>query len=144
MSYILRKNNTALFPPAPSSAEINLPPAPDPSDEEAMMAYNTLVNRYGLGKSKDARGKSKDSDEDASDQSQRAAKRLKSLRVMFKDQAGEKLVEVVGISDGADVETKPSPLGVKGGSLVGKYQSLVQTTIILKGKEQTLLKEDNS
>ncbi|OWM85660.1 protein phosphatase 1 regulatory inhibitor subunit PPP1R8 homolog [Punica granatum] len=141
-SYILRKNNAALFPPAPSPSEINLPPPPDPSDEEAVVAYNTLVNRYGLGKSSDARSKSKDSSEDSSDQSQRAAKRLKRLRVMFKDQAGEKLVEIVGISDGADVETEPGPVGVKEGSLVGKYESLVQTTIIPKGKEQTPSKED--
>lgn len=143
-SYILRKNNAALFPPALSSIEINLPPAPDPSDEEAVVAYNTLVNRYCLGKSNDTKTKTRDSGEDASDQSHRAAKRLKSLRVMFKDQAGENLVEVVGISDGADVETEPGPVGVKEGSLVGKYESLVQTTIIPKGKEPTPLKEDNS
>ncbi|KAK4759703.1 hypothetical protein SAY87_022834 [Trapa incisa] len=141
-SYILRKNNAALFPPAPSSTEIKLPPVPDPSDEEAVVAYNTLVNRYGLGKSNDA--KTKDSSKDERDLSHRAAKRLKRLRVMFKDQAGESLVEVVGISDGADVETEPGPMGVKEGSLVGKYESLVHTTIIPKGKEPTLLKEDNS
>ncbi|KAK4798560.1 hypothetical protein SAY86_030886 [Trapa natans] len=143
-SYILRKNNAALFPPAPSSTEIKLPPAPDPSDEEAVVAYNTLVNRYGLGKSSDTQTKNKDSVEDERDQFHRAAKRFKRLRVMFKDQAGESLVEVVGISDGADVETEPGPVGVKEGSLVGKYESLVQTTIIPKGKEPTLLKEDDS
>ncbi|KAG6573577.1 Protein phosphatase 1 regulatory inhibitor subunit PPP1R8-like protein, partial [Cucurbita argyrosperma subsp. sororia] len=34
-------------------------------------------------------------------------------------------------------------MGVKEGSLVGKYESLVQTTIIPKGKEQSSLRGDN-
>lgn len=77
------------------------------------------------------------------------AKRMRrtTRRVAFKDQVGEELVEVVGISDGADVETEPGPVGVKeGGSLVGKYGSLVQITVIPKGKEQTSLsmKEEGS
>ncbi|CBI25737.3 unnamed protein product, partial [Vitis vinifera] len=50
-SYILRKNNEALFPPPPLPSEVNLPPPPDPSDEEAVLAYNTTLNRYGLSKS---------------------------------------------------------------------------------------------
>ncbi|KAF2306087.1 hypothetical protein GH714_011501 [Hevea brasiliensis] len=48
-TYILRKNDAALFPRPPPPSEINLPPPPDPSDEEAVVAYNTLLNRYGLG-----------------------------------------------------------------------------------------------
>ncbi|KAI4311840.1 hypothetical protein MLD38_036703 [Melastoma candidum] len=66
------------------------------------------------------------------------------MRVTFRDQAGGELVEVVGISDGADVDTETGPIGVKEGSLVGKYKSLVQTTIIPKGKERSSTKEDNS
>lgn len=125
--YILKKNNAALFPPLPLlGTAVKLPPPPDPSDEEAMLAYNTFVNRYDLSKS-------------AVDGSQRPVKRSKKTRlVAFRDQVGGDLVEVVGVSDGADVETEPGPMGLKeGSSLVGKYESLVQTTIIPKGKEFT-------
>ncbi|GFZ03359.1 SMAD/FHA domain-containing protein [Actinidia rufa] len=90
-TYILRKNNAALFPPTPLPTEITLPPSPDPSDEEAVLSYNTFLNRY----------------------------------------------------DGVDVGTKPSPVGVKEGSLVGKYESLVQITVIPKGTEQSSVKEHN-
>ncbi|KAJ4836694.1 hypothetical protein Tsubulata_014854 [Turnera subulata] len=144
-TYILRKNNAALFPRPPALSEINLPPPPDPSDEEAVVAYNTLLNRYGLSRS-DLLSKSNgpDSSIGVRDETQllgRAAKRLKKARVSFRDQAGGELVEVVGVSDGVDVETEPGPLGVKEGSLVGKYESLVQVTVIPKGKEQSSTKE---
>ncbi|KAK4371536.1 hypothetical protein RND71_011011 [Anisodus tanguticus] len=102
-TYILRKNNDALFPPPRQPAEIDLPPPPDPLDDEAVLAYNTFLNRYGWGE----------------------------------------LVEVVGISDGVDVETEPGPVGVKEGSLVGKYESLVEITVIPKGKEQFSVKDFN-
>ncbi|OVA08281.1 Forkhead-associated (FHA) domain [Macleaya cordata] len=140
-SYILRKNNAALFPPPPLPTEINLPPPPDPSDEEAVLAYNTILNRYGLSKpTKDPGNALGGSDE--SSQLERPAKRIKKARVTFRDHFGGELVEVVGISDGADVGTEPGPLGVKEGSLVGKYESLVQTTIIPKGKEQISSREE--
>ncbi|KAL5699947.1 hypothetical protein ACHQM5_025462 [Ranunculus cassubicifolius] len=129
-SYILRKNNAALFPPPPSLSDIDLPPPPDPSDEEAVLAYNTILNRYCIAKSSLK-------DKDRWDQSERPTKRLRKLRVSFRDQFGGDLVEVVGISDGADVSTEPGPLGVKEGSLVGKYESLVQSTIIPKGKDSS-------
>ncbi|KAK9084577.1 hypothetical protein Sjap_024988 [Stephania japonica] len=147
-TYILRKNDAALFPPPPLLSEVNLPPCPDPSDEEAVLAYNTILNRYGLTKSellaKSSKGniKSTAGNEDIG-QFERPAKKRKKYRVAFRDQAGGVLVEVVGVSDGADVSTEPGPIGVKEGSLVGKYQSLVQTTIIPKGKEQVLAGEDN-
>ena len=147
-TYILRKNEAALFPRPPPPTEINFPPPPDPSDEEAVVAYNTLLNRYGINKSdlvsksgesgSSACGKSKDYP------SERAAKRIKKTRVSFRDQVGGELVEVVGISDGADVETEPGPVGVKEGSLVGKYESLVRITVIPKGKEQFSAKEADS
>lgn len=146
-SYILRKNNAALFPPTPLATEINLPPPPDPSDEEAVVAYNTLINRYGLGKSNRASQSSASrlsSDGKGRDPSERAAKKARNFRVAFRDQAGGELVEVVGISDGVDVETEPGPIGVKEGSLVGKYESLVQTVVIPKGKEQSSTKEDDA
>ncbi|KAK9091819.1 hypothetical protein Syun_026730 [Stephania yunnanensis] len=147
-TYILRKNNAALFPPPPLLSEVNLPPCPDPSDEDAVLAYNTVLNRYGFTKSellaKSGKGgmKSMAGSEDIG-QVERPAKKRKKSRVAFRDQAGGVLVEVVGVSDGADVSTEPGPIGVKEGSLVGKYQSLVQTTIIPKGKEQVLAGEDN-
>ncbi|KAL9320704.1 hypothetical protein ACSQ67_012543 [Phaseolus vulgaris] len=147
-AYILRKNDAALFPRPPPPAEINFPPPPDPSDEEAVVAYNTLLNRYGINKA-DLVSKSGESVSSASVrtkdyQSERPAKRIKKTRVAFRDQVGGELVEVVGISDGADVETEPGPVGVKEGSLVGKYESLVQITVIPKGKEQTSAKEADS
>lgn len=146
--YILRKNDAALFPRPPLPAEINLPPPPDPTDEEAVVAYNTLLNRYGLNKS-DLESRAAESGNSANKrnenhQSERAAKRIRKMRVAFRDQVGGELVEVVGISDGADVETEPGPVGVKEGSLVGKYESLVQITVIPKGKEQSLVKEADS
>lgn len=133
--YILRKNINALFPCPPPPTEINLPPPPDPSDEEAVVIYNTLLNRYGINKSDVVESGSKQG---------RPAKRSRKLRVSFRDQAGGELVEVVGISDGADVETEPGPIGMKEGSLVGKYESLVQTTVIPKGKEKLAMGESNA
>ncbi|KAI3495119.1 hypothetical protein L1887_37292 [Cichorium endivia] len=126
--YILKKDNTALFPP-PLPSEINIPPPPNPSDEEAVLAYNTFVNRYNLSTS-------------VSEETERPVKRIKRAKVSFRDQVGGELVEVVGVSDGVDVETEPGPMGVKeGSSLVGKYESLVQTTVIPKGKESFSIKE---
>ncbi|XVF28086.1 hypothetical protein REPUB_Repub14bG0164800 [Reevesia pubescens] len=146
-TYILRKNNAALFPRPPPPTEINLPPLPDPSDEEAVVAYNTLINRYGLSKSdllpkSNVPGISLAGREDSTEP-ERASKKMRKLKVTFRDQAGGELVEVVGISDGADVETEPGPVGVKEGSLVGKYESLVQSTVIPKGKDPSSVKEDN-
>ncbi|KAL5981921.1 hypothetical protein ACLOJK_015988 [Asimina triloba] len=147
--YILRKNAAALFPLPPVPDEINLPSPPDPSNEEAVLAYNTILNRFGLTKSdllakstKDSGGQS--AQINGSWLSERSAKRLKKMRVAFKDQVGGQLVEVVGISDGADVDTEPGPVGVKEGSLVGKYESLVQTTVIPKGKEAQIPQKEDS
>lgn len=135
-SYILRKNNAALFPPPPPSlSQLDLPPPPDPSNEEAVLAYNTILNRYGISKSDISGGR-----EDIL--LERPRKRVKKGRVSFKDRFGGELVQVVGISDGADVSTEPGPLGVKEGSLVGKYGSLVQTTVIPKGKEGSSVREE--
>ncbi|KAG7532390.1 Forkhead-associated (FHA) domain [Arabidopsis thaliana x Arabidopsis arenosa] len=126
--YLLRKNSEALF----SRPQIKLPPPPDASDEEALVAYNTLLNRYGLsdGESGCVLGKRK---EKAGSEAG-VAKRMKKVRVSFRDQLGGELAEIVGMSDGADVETEPGPINVKEGSLVGKYESLVQVTLIPKGK----------
>jgi nuclear inhibitor of protein phosphatase 1 len=125
--YFLRKNDAALFPPPPPT-DIDLPPPPDPCDEDAVVAYNTFLNRYGLPKPDSSLEK---------EVPERSAKRIKRARVAFKDQVGGELVEVVGFSDGADVDTEPGPVSVKEGSLVGKYESLVQTTVIPKGKESS-------
>lgn len=143
-TYVLRKNEAALFPPTPTPMEINLPPAPDPSDEEALVAYNTLLNRYGIGKSDLSRSAEigASSPKEASQPLERAAKRMRKNRVAFRDQVGGELVEVVGVSDGADVGTEPGPLGLKEGSLVGKYESLVQIKLIPKGKVHSI-KEEN-
>ncbi|KAJ8770310.1 hypothetical protein K2173_013264 [Erythroxylum novogranatense] len=142
-TYILRKNDAALFPRPPLPSEINLPPPPDPADEESVVAYNTLLNRYGM-KRPDLPSKSCESNSLSVEQSKRPVKRLKKARVAFRDQVGGELVEVVGISDGVDVETEPGPMGVKEGSLVGKYESLVQTVVIPKGKDESSTKENSS
>ncbi|KAF5728520.1 nuclear inhibitor of protein phosphatase 1-like [Tripterygium wilfordii] len=146
-TYILRKNEAALFPRRPLLTEINLPPPPDLSDEEAVVAYNTLLNRYGLSKSDLSKSNelgSLISRGDDNRLSERASKRIKKTRVAFRDQVGGELVQVVGISDGADVETEPGPIGVKEGTLVGKYESLVKTTVIPKGNEKISVKEENT
>lgn len=131
-TYILRKNEEALFSHPPPLSEADLPPIPDPSDEEAVVAYNTLMNQYGI-----RRPVIPPEPRDPVP-AERPAKRVKKARVSFRDQVGGELVEVVGFSDGADVETeKLGPIGVKEGALVGKYESLVQVTVIPKGKEQS-------
>ncbi|KAL9455494.1 hypothetical protein AB3S75_004841 [Citrus x aurantiifolia] len=146
-TYILRKNTDALFARPPPATEINLPPPPDPSDEEAVVVYNTLINRCGLSKSdlicRSGEPSRSSIGRDDGQQPERAAKRIKKLRVSFRDQVGGELVEVVGISDGADVGTEPGPIGMKEGSLVVKYESLVQTTVIPKCKEKPSQKEEN-
>ncbi|EOA12704.1 hypothetical protein CARUB_v10027997mg [Capsella rubella] len=136
--YILRKNCEALFTRPPPPAHIKLPPPPDPSDEEAVVAYNTLLNRYCLSDGELGCVLGKRKERNASEVG--VAKKMKKMRVSFRDQIGGELAEVVGMSDGADVETEPGPINVKEGSLVGKYESLVQVTLIPKGKE----KEDKS
>lgn len=139
--YILRKNTAALFPTPSLPSDVSLPSPPDPNDEDAVVAYNTILNRYGISKS-DLSPSSKGSSGGASGANddnhtvERPLKRRKKLRVSFRDQVGGELIQVVGISDGADVETEPGPIGVKEGSLVGKYESLVQVTVVPKGKEQ--------
>ncbi|WZY75902.1 hypothetical protein YC2023_022286 [Brassica napus] len=83
-----------------------IPPPPDPSDEEAVVAYNTLLNWYGLsnGESGSVLGKWKDK---GGSEGGVVGKRRKKLRVSFRDQLGGELAEIVGMSDGADVETEP-------------------------------------
>ncbi|KAI3466482.1 hypothetical protein Pfo_023145 [Paulownia fortunei] len=140
-TYILRKNNAALFPLPSQPTEIDLPP-PDPSDEEAVLAYNTYINRTLNGLNRpNILSKSTGSPDTKEDSTERAPKRIRRRRVAFMDQVGGELVEIVGFSDGADVETEPGPVGVKEGSLVGKYESLIQITVIPKGKEQSSVKE---
>ncbi|GJN35174.1 hypothetical protein PR202_gb23933 [Eleusine coracana subsp. coracana] len=145
-TYILRKNTAALFPTPSLPSDVSLPSPPDPDDEDAVVAYNTILNRYGISKSDISSGSKGPSrgasgDNDGNQLSRRPLKRRKKLRVSFRDQVGGELIQVVGISDGADVETEPGPIGVKEGCLVGKYESLVQVTVIPKGKEQILPKE---
>lgn len=147
--YILRKNTAALFPTPSLPSDVSLPSPPDPNDEDAVVAYNTILNRYGISKS-DISSSSKGFSGGASGAKddnhtvERPLKRSKRLRVSFRDQVGGELIQVVGISDGADVETEPGPIGVKEGSLVGKYESLVQVTVIPKGKEQISPRESTS
>eukprot|EP00494_Astrolonche_serrata_P028944 UN29211 len=130
-AYVLRKNTAAFFPTQSLPSDVSLPSPPDSDDEDAVVAYNTILNRYGVSKSEvPLKRKSSSGDASASavnDDNQavgRPSKRSKRRRVSFRDQVGGELIQVVGISDGADVETEPGPVGVKEGSLVGKYESL--------------------
>ncbi|KAK9740403.1 hypothetical protein RND81_03G032700 [Saponaria officinalis] len=136
------KNEATLFSRTLSFAEINFPPRPDPSDEEAVVSYNTLLNRYGITKL-DLFGSTISVAESGGKDDNRPTKRIRKTRVAFRDQVGGELIEVVGVSDGADVETKPGPLGLKDRSLVKKYESLVQSTVIPKGEEHSSVKDDN-
>ncbi|VAH00480.1 unnamed protein product [Triticum turgidum subsp. durum] len=121
-AYVLRKNTAAFFPTQslPSDSEVPLKRKSSSGDASAS-AVNDDNQAVG-----------------------RPSKRSKKRRVSFRDQVGGELIQVVGISDGADVETEPGPVGVKEGSLVGKYESLVQVTVIPKGKEQTSSKDSAS
>ncbi|VAH12310.1 unnamed protein product [Triticum turgidum subsp. durum] len=121
-AYVLRKNAAAFFP----SQSL-------PSDSDVPLKRK--------GSSGDASASAVNDDNQAVG---RPSKRSKKRRVSFRDQVGGELIQVVGISDGADVETEPGPVGVKEGSLVGKYESLVQVTVIPKGKEQTSSKDSAS
>ncbi|ERN19190.1 nuclear inhibitor of protein phosphatase 1 isoform X2 [Amborella trichopoda] len=141
-SYILRKNTAALFPTPSLATEFVPPSPPDPSDEDAVLAYNTILNRHGAIKP-GLSSKSSSTREDG-EKVERSSKRLRKTRVAFRDQVGGNLVEVVGISDGQDVGTEPGPVGVKEGSLVGKYESLVQVTVIPKGQEPHSPKDGGS
>ncbi|CAL5006965.1 unnamed protein product [Urochloa decumbens] len=148
-TYILRKNTAALFSTPSLPSDVSLPSPPDPNDEDAVVAYNTILNRYGISKSdllSSCKGFSGGASgaKDDNHTVERPLKKTKKLRVSFRDQVGGELIQVVGISDGADVETEPGPIGVKEGSLVGKYESLVQVTVIPKGKEQISPKESTS
>eukprot|EP00897_Mesotaenium_endlicherianum_P002963 jgi/Mesen1/2695/ME000167S01848 len=149
-TYVLRKAPPAAAhssAPAAATPPAELPAPPDPADPAAVLAYNTILNRLGvpspatpgLASSQEARGRSSAKSEDSSEGEggQRPSKRAKTARVSFSDQYGGELAVVVGVSDGADVSTEPGPIGVReGSSLVGKFDSLVQTTIIPKSKGQ--------
>ncbi|CAI0374209.1 unnamed protein product [Linum tenue] len=148
-TYVLRKNDAALFTSLPPPTEIILPPSPDLNDEEAVVNYNTQINRYGLEKLSELPDFKPSSHlirtkHDSQQQSERDAKRRKKARVVFKDHVGGELVEVVGFSDGVDVGTEPGPVGVKEGSLVGRYVSLVQSVMIPKGKEAATSSKESS
>ncbi|CAM6088855.1 unnamed protein product [Calypogeia fissa] len=143
-SYVLRKNVPTPVVPPPPPTDIVLPPAPDPSDEEAVLAYNTALNRLGVPSPlADALKVSKRSGSDSAADAERPKKKARNSRVSFRDDYGGSLAEVVGISDGADVSTEPGPVGVREGSLVGKYESLVQVTVIPKGQEEASRKAES-
>ncbi|CAM6023560.1 unnamed protein product [Sphagnum balticum] len=149
-SYVLRKNILVPSSAASSQSPANFvyPPAPDPADQEAVVAYNTSLNRLGVPSptslATNLQSKPRDGLTEVTrkpeQQSEKRAKRARISRVSFRDEHGGVLVDVVGISDGADVSTEPGPIGVREGSLVGKYESLVQVTVIPKGQDDTKAK----
>ncbi|XP_024390103.1 protein phosphatase 1 regulatory inhibitor subunit PPP1R8 homolog isoform X3 [Physcomitrium patens] len=151
-TYVLRK--VVRDPPTGSAevpAQFVYPPGPDMSDEEAVVAYNTNLNKLGAPSPNPVptvtyqrpsvcrykRNYSTDSKTREENASERPTKRIRKSRVSYRDEYGGILAEVVGISDGADVSTEPGPIGVREGSLVGKYESLVQVTVIPKGKDDS-------
>eukprot|EP00249_Psilotum_nudum_P022065 c28360_g2_i1 orf=245-1612(+) len=147
-SYVLRKG----VPQAPQQLPVNLvlPPPPDQSDEEAVVAYNTILNRLNVaGTYNDMTNESRMGDSNTrgkvgDPEAEMVRKKARRSRVTFRDLYDGVLVEVVGVSDGADVSTEPGPVGVKEGSLVGKYESLVQVTVIPKGQEDAKSKAEST
>lgn len=146
-TYVLRK-----IVPDPSTVpavvpeKFVYPPAPDASDEEAVVAYNTSLNRLGVPSpnavptftyQRHKRNTSTDGTTRGEENGDRPTKRARKSRVSYRDEYGGILAEIVGISDGADVSTEPGPIGVREGSLVGKYESLVQVTVIPKGQDDS-------
>jgi nuclear inhibitor of protein phosphatase 1 len=47
-TYILRKNTAALFPTPSLLSDVSLPSPPDPNDEDAVVAYNTVLPPYRI------------------------------------------------------------------------------------------------
>ncbi|GAQ82677.1 hypothetical protein KFL_001200010 [Klebsormidium nitens] len=124
---------------------VEMPSPPDPADTEAVVAYHTLVNRHGYdsplnaerlpereppdkGPSSDERPDDGPAPDETTDGRPTKRQRMRS-RVSFSDQYGGALAQVVGVSDGADVD-RVGPVGVpEGQALTGKYASLVETVI---------------
>lgn len=148
-TYMLRKVS---FPPPPPSLfrekkapQVHLPPPPDPTDSDAVLCHNTLLNRLGIESesyTRDDKGRSGKKQK----QNARGGVRLtggdavestnEKRGVHFRDEVGGELAAVVGVSDGAHVEITSGSLekgGKEGSSLVGKFDSLVRTTIIRRG-----------
>lgn len=131
-AYVLKKGVAQVPQLLQPPVNFVLPPPPDPSDEESVVAYNTLINKLGMSRPSPSGPKNQASQSRPAD---RLFKKPRKARVTFRDQYDGVLVEVVGVSDGADVSTEPGPLGVKEGSLVGRFDDLVEITVIPKGKE---------
>ncbi|KAH7287917.1 hypothetical protein KP509_31G002900 [Ceratopteris richardii] len=142
-SYILRKGEVQTPQISQLPVNFTLPPPPDPADEEAVVAYNTLLNRLSMSQQTEGASGMNKKPISKSKSIERPSKKLKKARVTFRDQFNGVLVEVVGISDGADVSTEPGPLGVKEGSLVGRFDNLVEITVIPKGKEAVTKTSEN-
>ena len=93
-SYILRKNTASLLPMQQLPPQFTLPDPPDPSDEDAVVAYNTVLNRFGASRIDLPPKTTKDSGDisaggkDGESQVERAAKRPRKARVPFRDQHG--------------------------------------------------------
>lgn len=138
---------------------IKLPSPPDPEDNEGVLSYNTMLNRLGVAQPSNQRMEQPSLVEDTrygaeegkivSEEGRKRKSfgrltnkdgiiaesgvpaRKKAKNVCFRDECGGELAVVVGVSDGVSVCAEPGPVGGKeGSSLVGKFDSLVQTIII--------------
>ena len=129
-----------------------LPPPPDTADLEAVVQYNTMLNRLTLpvtvtdlggkaGEVSEADGRKRQREGSEGRRGglkrriagveEKDGRKKNGEKVKFRDELGGILVQVVGFSDGFDVDTSTGPVGVKeGGSLIGQFDSLVQTVII--------------
>lgn len=141
-TYVLRKNKP---PPAtivrrPAAPEA-LPAPPDPADADAVLAYNTALNRLGAAEAQqegEGTGPA-GGDWHGAGAAQRPASRAarRDGHVSFRDEVGGQLEDLVGYSDGAGCldGAEPGPVGVpEGSALTGKFDSLVQTLLIPRGK----------
>eukprot|EP00898_Chlorokybus_atmophyticus_P007492 jgi/Chlat1/7744/Chrsp66S07325 len=134
--YILR-----LPPIAPSvrtarkSEDIPVPPVPDPNDADAVLVYNTICNQKGLYVEHVHLPQKADTEEG---EDIRKAKKPRTSKVMFRDETGGKLEDVVGISLGDGFAQGVGPAGVEKGNGVGKFEGLVTSTIVPR-KDKSLL-----
>ncbi|KAG6522810.1 hypothetical protein ZIOFF_019965 [Zingiber officinale] len=122
-SYILRKNTAALFPTPALPTGVDLPSPPDPSDEDAVVAYNTILNRYGISKSdlsnlkRHSEGVSSDVETEPGPIGRRWKDKRKNLVSVNMWVLGRQ-INMACISDKIRIIDEPDPIKIQKGALV--------------------------
>lgn len=123
---------------------IDFPPPPDKNNLDAVVEYNTMLNKLGISGTSmipetsvpekltvEPHGKKQKLDRDNF-----GSKKKKS--VMFMDQCGGTLETVLGYSDGNGTESTVGPVKTKeGSSLIGKFDTLVKSFLLPKTGQGT-------